>query len=178
MSRIGKRPITIPQNVKATCEKNVVTVEGAKGKLQQGVDVAIGIDIKDNKISVSRSSNNKRFRAMHGLYRNLINNMIIGVSKGFKRELAIEGVGYKAQMKGKMLVLDLGYSHQIEFKPPEGVIITVPSPTSIIVEGINKQAVGQVAANIREFRKPEPYKGKGIRYMGEYVRRKQGKKVG
>jgi large subunit ribosomal protein L6 len=115
---------------------------------------------------------------MHGLYRALVNNMISGVTQGFKKELSIEGVGFKAQMKGKMLVLDLGFSHQVEFTPPAGVSIAVTSPTSIVVEGIDKQAVGQVAADIREFKKPEPYKGKGIRYVGEYVRRKQGKKVG
>jgi len=178
MSRIGKRLITIPQNVKVDCSKNLVTVEGPKGKLSQSIDESIKIDIQDNEISVSRSSDNKRFRALHGLYRSLIQNMIVGVSEGFKKDLAIEGVGYKAQLKGKMIVLDLGFSHQIEFTPPEGVTVTVTAPTAITVEGIDKQAVGQVAANIRKFRKPEPYKGKGIRYVGEYIRRKQGKKVG
>jgi large subunit ribosomal protein L6 len=153
-------------------------VEGAKGKLAQSFDAGIAVSIKDNVISVTRSSDDKKYRAMHGLYRALVNNMISGVTQGFKKELAIEGVGFKAQMKGKTLVMDLGFSHQIEFTSPAGVNITVTSPTSIVVEGIDKQAVGQVAADIREFKKPEPYKGKGIRYVGEYVRRKQGKKVG
>ncbi|MFC1809468.1 50S ribosomal protein L6 [Candidatus Omnitrophota bacterium] len=178
MSRIGKKPIAVAQGVKVGFANNIVTVEGTKGKLSQEIDESITVDVQEGTISLSRPSDNKRFRALHGLYRSLINNMIIGVSEGFKKELSIEGVGYKAQLKGKMLVLDLGFSHQIEFTPPEGVTLTVTSPTAIVVEGIDRQAVGQVAADIRKFRKPEPYKGKGIRYVGEYVRRKQGKKVG
>ncbi len=178
MSRIGKRPVKIPQNVKVAIDKGMVVVEGAKGKLSQSFDQGIAISVKDGVVTVERSSNDKKYRAMHGLYRALINNMINGVTKGFRKELAIEGVGYKAQMKGKVLVLDMGFSHQIEFIPPAGVTISVPVQTTIIIEGIDRQVVGQVAANIRAFKKPEPYKGKGIRYVGEYVRRKQGKKVG
>ncbi len=178
MSRIGKRPVKIPQNVKVAIDNGMVVVEGAKGKLSQSFDQGISISVKDGVVTVERSSNDKKYRAMHGLYRALINNMINGVTKGFRKELAIEGVGYKAQMKGKVLVLDMGFSHQIEFIPPAGVTISVPVQTTIIIEGIDRQVVGQVAANIRAFKKPEPYKGKGIRYVGEYVRRKQGKKVG
>lgn len=178
MSRVGRRPIKVPQNVKIRQEKTAITVEGPKGKLSVSMDAVITMSLTDNVISFARPNDNKRNRALHGLYRALINNMITGVTKGFSKELLIEGVGFKAQPKGKGIVLDLGFSHQVTVVPPEGVTIKVTSPTALTVEGIDKQAVGQVAANIRSFYKPEPYKGKGIRYKDEYVRRKQGKKVG
>lgn len=178
MSRIGKRPILVPANVKVNKSGSQIVVEGPKGKLSLVMDDSITYQNVDNVITLDRPSDNKRFRALHGLYGSLIKNMIIGVTQGFKKELIIEGVGYKGQMQGTKLVLDLGYSHKVEFQAPEGVTIAATSPTTLVLEGIDKQAVGQAAANIRDFRKPEPYKGKGIRYKDEQIQRKQGKKVG
>ena len=178
MSRIGNKIITVPSGVKVAVNDAQVSVEGKKGKLELTLDSSIKCELKDDQITFIRSSDLGKIRAKHGLYRSLVNNMVLGVSEGFKKVLQIEGVGYKAQMKGKMLVLDLGYSHQVNYEPPAEVTVITTTPTNISVEGIDKQVVGQVAADIRAFRKPEPYKGKGIRYENEQVRRKQGKKVG
>ena len=177
MSRVGKRPIDVPSGLKVELKDGKVTVE-AKGKvLEQAVPGDITVEIKDNQVVVTRPSDSRRHRSMHGTIRSLIQNMIIGVDKGFEKKLEIQGVGYKAQMKGKDLVLELGFSHPVQFGVPEEITIETPSPTEIIVKGIDKQKVGEVAAEIRDFYPPEPYKGKGIRYSGEYVRHKAGKSI-
>jgi len=177
MSRIGKRPINIPEGVKVQKRDNVVYVEGPKGKLDYSLAQGIDVDIKDNTIVVIRSSDDKQQRALHGLARALIANMIKGVMEGFSKQLEIIGVGFKAQVSGKKLTLNLGFSHPIEYRIQDGITIETPKPTQIVVKGIDKQAVGETAAEIRDFYKPEPYKGKGIRYVGEYVRKKAGKTV-
>ncbi len=177
MSRIGKRPINIPEGVKVQKRDNVVYVEGPKGKLDYSLAQGIDVDIKDNTIAVIRSSDDKQHRALHGLARALIANMIKGVKEGFSKQLEIIGVGFKALVSGKKLTLNLGFSHPIEYRIPDGITIETPKPTQIVVKGIDKQAVGETAAEIRDFYKPEPYKGKGIRYVGEYVRKKAGKTV-
>jgi len=177
MSRIGKNPIEIPKAVKAKLEGNVVAIEGPKGKLTQKLHEHISVEIKENQIFVKRSSDSKFDKSLHGLSRTLIANMIKGVTEGFSKELEIQGVGYKGQAQGKELVLNLGFSHPINFSIPEGITIKTPKPTQIAIEGIDKQLVGETAAKIRRFYPPEPYKGKGIRYVGEYVRRKAGKTV-
>ena len=178
MSRIGKKAITVPDAVKVDIKGSAVNVEGPKGKMSLDIDSRITVEQGEKELTVKRGSDHKDERALHGLYRSLIQNMITGVSEGFKKELEIQGIGYRAQAQGKKLVLELGYSHKIEFPVPEDINVTMQGQTNITVEGIDKQRVGQIAANIRAFRKPEPYKGKGIRYVGEYVRRKQGKRVG
>ncbi|SHK35890.1 50S ribosomal protein L6 [Paramaledivibacter caminithermalis] len=176
MSRIGKQPITIPQGVQVTVtEKNVVSVKGPKGELSEQINPDIKVNINSDVITVERPSNNKKHRELHGLSRTLIANMVEGVTKGYEKKLQIIGVGYRAQKKGKVLNLQLGYSHPIDMEDPEGITVETPSQTEIIIKGINKQAVGNYAAKIRDLRPPEPYKGKGIRYDGEYVRRKEGK---
>lgn len=177
MSRIGKRPIQIPKGVKVQKKDNAVYVEGPKGKLDYSLPVGIDVVIKDNLLSVSRSSDTKQQKSLHGLTRALINNMIKGVTEGFIKQLEIIGVGFKAQVSGKKLVLNLGFSHPVEHPIPERITIETPKPTQIIVKGIDKQEVGETAAEIRDYYKPEPYKGKGIRYVGEYVRKKAGKTV-
>ena len=177
MSRVGKRPIDIPQGVKVQKKDSAVYVEGPKGKLDYSLPQGINVDIKDNIIAVTRSSDNKQQRALHGLARALVANMVKGVAEGFSKQLEIIGVGFKAQLSGKKLILNLGYSHPIEYQTPDGITIETPKPTQITVKGIDKQAVGEVAAEIRDFYKPEPYKGKGVRYVGEYVRKKVGKTV-
>ncbi len=177
MSRIGKRPIDIPQGAKVQKKDTTVYVEGPKGKLDYSLPQGINIDIKDNAIVVNRSANNKQQRALHGLARALIANMVKGVVEGFSKKLEIIGVGFKAQLSGEKLILNLGFSHPVEYKVPKGITIETPKPTQIVVKGIDKQAVGEAAAEIRDFYKPEPYKGKGIRYVGEYVRKKVGKTV-
>jgi len=177
MSRIGKRPIEIPQGVKVQKRDNAIYIEGPKGKLDYFLPQGINIDIKDNTIVVTRSANNKQQRALHGLARVLLANMAKGVVDGFSKQLDIIGVGFKAQISGKKLILNLGFSHPIEYPIPEGITIETPKPTRIVIRGIDKQTVGEVAAEIRDFYKPEPYKGKGIRYVGEYVRKKAGKTV-
>ena len=177
MSRIGKRPLDIPKGVKAQKKDSAVYVEGPKGKLDYSLPQGIDVDIKDSLIKVSRLSDSKQQRAFHGLARALIANMIKGVTEGFSKQLEIIGVGFKAQVSGKKLVLNLGFSHPVEYQIPEGINIEAPKPTQLTVKGIDKQAVGEVAAEIRDFYKPEPYKGKGIRYVGEYVRKKVGKTV-
>ena len=175
MSRIGRKPITIIKGVKVEKKDNLLKVTGPKGELSVKIPSKIGVEIKENEIIVTRTSDAKIDKALHGTWRALLNNMIIGVSEGFQKKLEIVGVGYKAEPKGKKIQLALGYSHPILFEPPQGIKIELPIPTNIIISGIDKQLVGQVAAKIRSFRSPEPYKGKGIKYEGEYIRRKAGK---
>ncbi len=175
MSRIGKMPVELPENVNVEIEGNVITVKGPLGELSQEIDKDITVSIEENVLTVSRPTNNKNHRALHGLYRALINNMVEGVTKGYEKKLQIVGVGYRANKEGNKLNLQLGFSHPVVMEDPEGISVEVPSQTEIVVKGIDKQKVGNYAAKIREWRKPEPYKGKGIRYLGEYVRRKEGK---
>ena len=175
MSRVGKKPIPIVSGVKVQKSDRTVTVTGPRGSLSTNVHPTIGVEIKDDTLYVSRSNEEKSQRALHGLWRALLQNMVKGVSEGYTRKLELVGVGYRAEVKGKKLQLLLGYSHPILFAPPEGVKIETPTQTNITVSGVDKQLVGQVAAKIRSFRPPEPYKGKGIKYEGEYVRRKAGK---
>lgn len=175
MSRIGRKPIPIVTGVKVQKTDHAVKVIGPKGELSATVHPEIGFEIKDNQILVTRSSDTKEFRALHGLWRALMQNMIKGVTEGYGKKLELVGVGYRAEMKGKKLQLALGYSHPILFGPPEGIKIETPTQTNISISGIDKQLVGQVAAKIRSFRLPEPYKGKGVKYEGEYIRRKAGK---
>jgi large subunit ribosomal protein L6 len=176
MSRIGKEAITIPKGVEVNLKKaDLISVKGPKGILEKQTHSDIVIERIDNKLHFKRPDDLHFHRALHGLTRTLVQNMILGVTKGYSKELEIVGVGYKAEKKGKNLMLSLGYSHPILLVPPEGILIEVPAPTAIIVTGIDKELVGELAAKIRSFRKPEPYKGKGIRYKGEYVARKAGK---
>ena len=176
MSRIGRLPITIPQGVTVTVDAvNVVTVKGPLGQLSQPINKDMQVNIEGDVITVVRPTDNKLHRSLHGLSRTLINNMVEGVTKGFERKLKIVGVGYRAAKTGKNLELTLGFSHPVVMQDPEGLTVEVPSQTDIIVKGIDKQAVGNYAAKIREWRQPEPYKGKGIRYENENVRRKEGK---
>ncbi|NLM61418.1 MAG: 50S ribosomal protein L6 [Clostridiales bacterium] len=176
MSRIGKNPVAVPAGVQVTLgENNTVTVKGPKGTLTQSFHPAIKIELNGDRINVTRPNDEKENRALHGLTRTLINNMVVGVTEGYKKELHIEGVGYRAQKQGKQLVLNLGYSHQVIFEENSDISIEVPAPNRIVVSGPDKQKVGQMAAEIRMKRPPEPYKGKGIRYVGEVVRRKEGK---
>ncbi|MEK4222230.1 50S ribosomal protein L6 [Bacillus sp. FSL W8-0116] len=175
MSRIGKKPIEIPSGVTVTIEKNTVTVKGPKGSLTRTFNPDLNIEVGEKEIIVTRPSDSKEHRALHGTTRALLANMVEGVSKGFEKSLELIGVGYRAQKQGKKLVLNVGYSHPVEIEPEEGIEIEVPSNTKIVVKGVSKERVGALAANIRDVRPPEPYKGKGIRYEGEYVRRKEGK---
>ncbi len=176
MSRIGKLPVAIANGVTITVsEDNTVTVKGPKGQLQEKISKDMLIEQEDGVLTVKRPSDDKRHRALHGLSRTLINNMVVGVTAGYTKNLEIVGVGYRAQKQGDKLVLNVGYSHPVEFTEPKGIQIDVPAPTKIAISGIDKQLVGQIAANIRAVREPEPYKGKGIRYEGEKVRRKEGK---
>lgn len=175
MSRIGKKPVEIPSGVTITMNGNTVTVKGPKGELSRTFNPDMEIKVEENILTVSRPSDSKEHRALHGTTRSLLANMVEGVSKGFEKNLELIGVGYRAQKQGKKLVLNVGYSHPVEFEPQEGLEVEVPANTKIIVKGINKEHVGALAADIRSVRPPEPYKGKGIRYEGEYVRRKEGK---
>lgn len=175
MSRIGKLPITIPAGVEVTKQDRLITVKGPLGTLEQAIDKSMLIEIEDGTLTVKRPTENKRHRAFHGLYRALIQNMVDGVTKGFERRLRIEGVGYRATKSGKDLNLQVGHSHPVVMTDPEGITVEVPTNTEIIVKGIDKQLVGNYAAKIRAWREPEPYKGKGIRYSDERVRRKEGK---
>lgn len=176
MSRIGKMPIILPDGVKVTIDKNHVVVSGKKGNLVQSFRPEMAIAIDDGVLTVERPSDSNQNRAYHGLTRALLNNMVVGVSEGFERRLEVEGVGYRAEMKGKNLVLNVGYSHPVEMEAPKDVSFEVENRGKlIIVQGIDKQVVGEICAQIRKVRPPEPYKGKGIRYQGEYVRRKAGK---
>ncbi|MGA7276877.1 MAG: 50S ribosomal protein L6 [Desulfocapsaceae bacterium] len=175
MSRIGKMPIEIPAGVKIAIDGQEISVTGSKGSLSRTVHPEIGIVVEDNQILVSGGEEDKKVNAFRGLTRSLINNMVIGVSEGFKRVLVIEGVGYRASASGKTLSLSVGYSNPVQFSLPEGVSGSVENNTTIVLESIDKEALGMTAAQIRAIRKPEPYKGKGIRYEGEYVQRKAGK---
>ncbi len=176
MSRIGKMPIDVPQGVEVKVDdKNVVTVKGPLGTLSQEIDSAMKVSVADGVVTVERPNDLKRNKSLHGLSRSLIANMVTGVSKGYEKKLTIIGVGYRAAKKGKVLDLQLGFSHPVEMEDPEGITTEVPSQTEIVVKGINKQRVGNYASKIRDLRRPEPYKGKGIRYEGEYVARKEGK---
>ncbi|MDL2225171.1 50S ribosomal protein L6 [Eubacteriales bacterium OttesenSCG-928-M02] len=176
MSRIGKMPINLPQGVSITVEgDNTVKVKGPKGELSEKINPDMTIAVDGDVVTVSRPTDQKEHRSLHGLSRTLINNMVVGVSEGYTKALEIVGVGYRAQLQGKKLLLNMGYSHPVEMEPIPGIDFEVPAPTRIVVSGIDKQLVGETAARIRRVRKPEPYKGKGIRYEGEYVRRKAGK---
>jgi len=175
MSRIGKKPVTLPKGVKVTINGAEAVVEGSKGKLTCPIPNGINLDVQADSISLTRINEEPQIRAYHGLTRALLQNAITGVTEGWKKELDIVGVGYKAAMEGTVLRLDLGYSHPIIFDPPKGIQVAVERNTHITITGTDRQLVGQVAANIRQFRKPEPYKGKGVRYTGEVVRRKAGK---
>jgi large subunit ribosomal protein L6 len=175
MSRVGKKPVPIPEGVELKIEGTLVKVKGPKGTIQRRMHPEISLKIEDGRLLVERPSNLPRHRALHGTARVLVANMIKGVTAGFTKELEIQGIGYKAQMEGKNLVMNLSMSHPFTFEPPEGVTIETPQPTKVVVSGIDWEAVGQAAADIRAADPPEPYKGKGIRYAGEYVRRKAGK---
>lgn len=178
MSRVGNSPIPIPDGVKVEVASGRVSVKGPKGSLEQDFDPQIAVSEEDGHIVVKRPNDRPEYRSKHGLVRALINNMIQGVTEGYTRILEIQGVGYRASMQGKKLALQLGYSHPVEVTPPDGIEFAVDGTTTIKVSGIDKQLVGQMAANVRKWRKPEPYKGKGIRYQGERVRRKAGKAGG
>ncbi|MBY6038447.1 50S ribosomal protein L6 [Fictibacillus nanhaiensis] len=176
MSRVGNKPIEVPSGVTINvASDNTVSVKGPKGELSRTFNADIKINQQDNLITVERPSDHKEHRALHGTTRSVLNNMVIGVTNGYERALDIIGVGYRASKSGNKLVLNVGYSHPVEIVPEQGIDIEVPSNTKVIVKGIDKQRVGEVAANIRSVRSPEPYKGKGIRYEGEFVRRKEGK---
>lgn len=176
MSRIGKLPITIPGGVTITVgDDNTVTVKGPKGQLSEKISTAITLKEENAVLTVARASDSKEHRSLHGLSRTLINNMVVGTTQGFQKNLEIVGTGYKAQKQGNKLVLNVGYSHPVEFVEPAGITFDVPAPNKISIKGINKQQIGQIAADIRAVREPEPYKGKGIKYDNEVVRRKEGK---
>ncbi|RPI02116.1 MAG: 50S ribosomal protein L6 [Ignavibacteriae bacterium] len=175
MSRIGRKPIEIPKGVTVTVKNGLISVKGPKGELSEHVHPEIGAEVKDQHVLITRSSDVGKYRALHGLWRALIQNMITGVTAGYSKKLEIVGVGYRAEMKGTRLSLLLGYSHPILFAAPDGIKIEAPTQTSIMISGVHKQLVGLVAAKIRSLRPPEPYKGKGVKYEGEYIRRKAGK---
>lgn len=175
MSRIGRKPVTLPKGVTAQIMEGSVKVTGPKGELSMSVVPSITISADGPVLTVTRASDTKPDKAFHGMTRALLANMVKGVSEGFKKDLEIIGVGWRAQMQGRKLILNLGFSHPVEYDPPQGIEITTDGPTKISVQGIDRQVVGQVASEIREYRPPEPYKGKGIRYVGEYVIRKAGK---
>ena len=175
MSRIGKKPIEIPQEVEVKLEKGLLTTRGPQGTLSYTIPSGITVDIQEKQIVVTRASDQKRHKALHGLVRSLVNNMVIGVATGFTKTLEIQGIGYRVTKQGNVLTLAVGYSRPVNFVAPEGITLDVEGQNKIIVKGADKQVVGQVAANIRSIRKPEPYKGKGIRYSDEVVRRKVGK---
>lgn len=175
MSRIGRKPIDVPSGVNVTISGNHITVKGAKGTLEREFPKNFTVKVENNVLTVERPNDEKENKALHGLTRTLIHNMVEGVTNGFSKELEVNGVGYRAQKQGKNLVMNLGYSHQVIMPEPEGITIEVPAPNKIIVHGADKQQVGQFAAEIREQRKPEPYKGKGIKYVDEHIQRKEGK---
>lgn len=176
MSRIGKLPIAIPAGVTVEVSpENVVTVKGPKGELVKAMHKDINVKVENNEVVVTRPSDVKEHRALHGLTRALINNMVIGVTEGYSKTLELIGVGYRAQLQGKKLVMNLGFSHPVEVEPMEGITFETPAQTQVVIKGIDKQVVGAQAADIRRWRKPEPYKGKGIKFEGEVIRRKEGK---
>ena len=176
MSRIGKKPVELPSGVTASVSGQTVEIKGPKGTRSFHATDHVTIAVEESGVSVTPRGSSKRARQQWGMSRTMVANLVTGVTSGFKKELEITGVGYRAQMQGNVLKLNLGLSHDVDFPVPEGVTVTAPKPTEIIVEGTDQQLVGQVAANIREWRKPEPYKGKGIRYKGEFIFRKEGKK--
>ncbi|OUD09405.1 50S ribosomal protein L6 [Marivivens niveibacter] len=176
MSRIGKKPVELPSGVTATVSGQTIEVKGPKGARSFTATDDVTIAVEENAVKVTPRGTSKRARQQWGMSRSMVENLVIGVTEGFKKELEITGVGYRANMQGNTLKLALGYSHDVDFEVPAGVTVTAPKQTEIVVEGTDQQLVGQVAANIREWRKPEPYKGKGIRYKGEYIFRKEGKK--
>lgn len=175
MSRIGNKPIEIPDKVQVKVENNVITAKGPKGEMSVNLFEEIDYKLENNVLSFTRKNEMKKTKAKHGLMQALANNIVVGVSQGFQKTLKVEGVGYKVEQKGKNLMLSLGFSHPVYVVACDGIELTAPNPTTIVVAGVDKQLVGQYAANIRKLRKPEPYKGKGIRYEGEYIRRKAGK---
>jgi large subunit ribosomal protein L6 len=175
MSRIGRKPIPVPKNVTATVEGQTVKVKGPKGELERRLHASMAISLDDGSIVVQRPSDEPNHRALHGLTRTLVANMVDGVTKGYSKQLEIVGVGYKAETRPYGLQLALGFSHPVEYRAPKGIKLTAPQPTQIVIEGADKELVGQVAAELRSLRPPEPYKGKGIKYLGEQVRRKAGK---
>ena len=175
MSRIGKKPIEIPAGVDVQIDGTLITVKGPKGTLSRNVHPNMIVEKDGNTITVSRPNDDKMNRSLHGLTRTLINNMVVGTNESYKKELEVNGVGYRCEVKGNVLTLKIGYSHDVVMTAPEGVTVEVPNPNKIVVSGPDKQVVGQFAANIREKRPPEPYKGKGIKYVDEYIRRKEGK---
>jgi large subunit ribosomal protein L6 len=177
MSRIGRRPIEIPDGVTVEIGAGVVSVKGPKGELSQSVSPSMRIEQSNGTLTVERPSDRGEHRALHGLTRTLVANMVEGVTNGFEKRLEIQGVGYRARLQGKALEMTLGYSHPVSISPPEGIEFEVPQPTEVVVRGIDKQLVGETAARVRKQRPPEPYKGKGVRYSGEYVRRKVGKRA-
>jgi large subunit ribosomal protein L6 len=177
MSRIGKQPISVPDGVEVSVEREIVRVKGPKGELQERIARDIEVKQQDGQIVVTRPTDRGEHRALHGLTRSLIANMVQGVTEGFEKRLQIQGVGYRAQLRGKALELSVGFSHTVTIEAPEGIEFEVPQPTQLVVRGVSKQAVGEAAARIRKVRPPEPYKGKGIRYEGEYVQRKVGKRA-
>ena len=178
MSRIGRKPIAIPAGVEVKNDNGLITVKGPKGTLSQKINPIISVEINGAEINVTRPNDEKEARSLHGLSRTLINNMVIGVTEGYKKELEVNGVGYRVQKQGDTLVMNLGYSHQVFVKEIPGITIEAPGPNEIIISGADKQLVGQFAAEVREKRPPEPYKGKGIKYTTERIRRKEGKAGG
>lgn len=175
MSRIGNQPIELPEDVEITLDGQTVTVKGKNGELSREINPAIDVEIEDNVVTFTRENEKKKTKMLHGTTRSMVNNMVLGVTEGYSKKLEIVGVGYRAQMQGNTLALNVGVSHPVEFETPEDLEIEVPSNTEIIIKGADKEAVGALAANIRSVRSPEPYKGKGIRYEGEYILRKEGK---
>ena len=176
MSRIGKKPVELPSGVTATVSGQSIEVKGPKGTRSFNATDDVDLKVEDNVVTITPRGKSKRARQQWGMSRTMVQNLVTGVTTGFKKELEIQGVGYRAQMQGNTLKLNLGLSHDVDYTAPEGVTVTAPKQTEIVVEGIDEQLVGQVAANIRQWRKPEPYKGKGIRYKGEFIFRKEGKK--
>ena len=178
MSRIGKKPVQLPKNVSATIDGRKITVKGPNGELQRTLHPEMKVELEDGAVVVTRPSDEKEHKALHGLTRTLVANMVEGVERGFKKQLDIVGVGFRAETRPYGLFLALGFSHPVEYRAPKGIKLTAPQPTQVNIEGANKEMVGQVAAEIRSYRPPEPYKGKGIKYAGEQVRRKAGKAGG
>jgi large subunit ribosomal protein L6 len=178
LSRIGKKPVLIPKTVTVALSGNSLKVKGPKGELESRFHRAMKIEVKGSEVQITRPNDLKENKALHGLTRALIQNMVVGVTKGYEKNLEIVGVGYRAEMKGKNLLLNIGYSHPIYFIPPDGIILQTPAPTQITISGIDRQLVGMVASKIRSVRKPEPYKGKGIKYSDEQIQRKAGKTAG
>ncbi|MBV6487173.1 MAG: 50S ribosomal protein L6 [Pseudorhodoplanes sp.] len=176
MSRIGKKAVTVPSGVTANVQGQTISVKGPKGTLSLVLDETLAAKLEGNALQIAKRDESQRARSMWGTSRTLVNNLVTGVTKGFERKLEITGVGYRAAVQGKNLQLSLGYSHDVVYPIPEGIAIATPKPTEVVVSGIDRKKVGQVAAEIREFRPPEPYKGKGVKYEGEYIFRKEGKK--